>query len=217
MKRIVLFGVGSALVVDVEESCMRCGIEIVAAVKNVDGPVHVSDTLRLIRPTELNEADLACPVAVVMMTPANRKLALEEAYRLGFSRAGTIVDPTSPVAKSTKIGEGVFVNAGCVIGGRTTIGDRVVINRGANIGHHVVLDEYATIGPGAVLAGGVHIGRGAVVGTGAIVLPEIAIGENSVVGAGAVVTHSVAANTMVVGNPARVLRTGIAGYRDTAV
>jgi len=203
--------------VDVEEACLRNGIEVIAAVRNVEGPAHVSPALRLIQVGELTEADLAHPVAVVMMTPANRKRAREEAFRLGFSRLATIVDPTSALARSTQVGEGVFVNAGSVIGGGSVIGDVVVVNRGANLGHHVVIDEYATIGPGAILAGNARLGRGAFIGAGAVVLPEISIGENSVVGAGAVVTRPVAANTMVVGNPARVVRTGIAGYRDTAV
>lgn len=43
-------------------------------------------------------------------------------------------------------------------------------------------------------------------GGGAIVLPGVTIGANSVVGAGAVVTRDVPANVVVVGNPARVLR-----------
>jgi acetyltransferase-like isoleucine patch superfamily enzyme len=34
----------------------------------------------------------------------------------------------------------------------------------------------------------------------------VSIGENAVVGAGAVVTHDVEANTVVVGNPARVVK-----------
>jgi len=217
VKRIVLFGVGSPLMVDVEEACLRDGIEVIAAVRNVDGPAHVSPALRLVKAEELTEADLAHPVAVVMMTPANRKRAREEAFRIGFSQLGTIVDPTSALARSTQLGNGVFVNSGSVIGGGGTVGDVVVINRGANVGHHVIIDEYATIGPGAILAGGARVGRGAFVGAGAVVLPEIAIGENSVVGAGAVVTRPVAANTMVVGNPARIVRRGISGYRDTAV
>jgi maltose O-acetyltransferase len=44
-------------------------------------------------------------------------------------------------------------------------------------------------------------------GGGVIVLPGVTIGENSVIGAGAVVTKDVPANSIAVGNPARVIRT----------
>jgi maltose O-acetyltransferase len=43
-------------------------------------------------------------------------------------------------------------------------------------------------------------------GGGAILLPGVRIGRNAVVGAGAVVARSVPPNTVVAGNPARVIR-----------
>jgi acetyltransferase-like isoleucine patch superfamily enzyme len=50
------------------------------------------------------------------------------------------------------------------------------------------------------------IGRGASIGSGATILPGVNIGEGAMVGAGAVVTKDVPPYTVVVGNPARVLR-----------
>lgn len=44
------------------------------------------------------------------------------------------------------------------------------------------------------------------IGAGAVILPGVTIGKNAVVGAGSVVTKDVPENTVVVGNPARVLR-----------
>jgi maltose O-acetyltransferase len=52
----------------------------------------------------------------------------------------------------------------------------------------------------------IEIGTNAWLGGGAIVLPGVTIGENSVVGAGAVVTRDVPSDVVVVGSPARVIR-----------
>lgn len=52
----------------------------------------------------------------------------------------------------------------------------------------------------------VHICRNAWIGAGAIILPGVTVGENAVVGAGSVVTKDVPANTVAVGNPAKVIK-----------
>lgn len=52
----------------------------------------------------------------------------------------------------------------------------------------------------------ITIGDNVWLGGGAIVLPGVTIGNNSVIGAGAVVTRDVPANSVAVGNPARVVR-----------
>ncbi len=51
----------------------------------------------------------------------------------------------------------------------------------------------------------VIIGRNAWLGAGSMVLKGVTIGENAVVGAGAVVASNVPPNTVVFGNPARVI------------
>jgi len=216
-KRVVLYGVGSPLVVDAEESCARAGIEIVAGVHNVDGTVYVSDSVRVISRSEVTDAERACGVLVVLFTPGHRHAAFEDALRAGFSRAATVVDPTSVVARSARIGAGVFINAGCVIAGACRLGDQVLINRSASIGHHADIGDYVSIAPGALLAGNVTIGRGAMIGAGAVILSEVAIGENAVIAAGSVVRRSVAANCLAEGNPARVTKTDFGGYKGMLV
>jgi len=53
----------------------------------------------------------------------------------------------------------------------------------------------------------ITINRDAWIGAGSIILPNITIGESAIVGAGSVVTKDVPPYTVVVGNPAKIIRT----------
>jgi sugar O-acyltransferase (sialic acid O-acetyltransferase NeuD family) len=200
-----------------EESMSRAGIRVAAAVQNVSGEAWVLDRTCLVDRAALPPDFLICPFLVPLFTPGNRQRASAEAFAAGFTQAYTLVDPTAIAPSAWILGTGTYVNSGCTIGAATRFGDFVFVNRGACIGHHVVLERFVSIGPGALLGGQVKVGKGALVGAGAVVLPGISVGENSVVGAGAVVTRDVPDHTLVVGNPARVVKTGIPGHNALTV
>jgi acetyltransferase-like isoleucine patch superfamily enzyme len=54
-----------------------------------------------------------------------------------------------------------------------------------------------------------YIGKNCFIGAHAIILPGIHVGDSSIVATGSVVTKDVASNSLVAGNPARVIRTDI--------
>ena len=54
-----------------------------------------------------------------------------------------------------------------------------------------------------------YIGSNTIIGVRSIVLPGLKIGNHVIVGAGSVVTKNVPDNTIVAGNPAKIIRTGI--------
>ena len=54
-----------------------------------------------------------------------------------------------------------------------------------------------------------HIGNQCFIGMNSIILPGVKIGNNVIVGAGAVVTKDIPSNTIVAGNPAKVLKENI--------
>lgn len=205
MADVILFGVGAAIAVDYEETCHRLGLSIVG-VKNRDGEDFLSKSSRIVSVedagSDLRKLPCLCPI----FTPAQRKIAAEEATAAGFQLAPVLIDPTSTVASSTQIGAGSYVNAACVIGGGGTIGANVIVNRGTGIGHHASIGDLVSIGPGVVIAGHVTIEEGALIGAGAVILPRVRVGAFSTVGAGAVVTRDVAERTLVFGNPARFVK-----------
>ena len=52
----------------------------------------------------------------------------------------------------------------------------------------------------------IYIGKSCWIGAGSIILPGVRLGDNVVVGAGSVVTRSVEPNKIVVGNPAKIIK-----------
>ncbi len=54
-----------------------------------------------------------------------------------------------------------------------------------------------------------YIGKRCFIGANAIIMPGVLIGDEVIVGSGSVVTKNVSTNTIVAGNPARVIKEGI--------
>jgi UDP-perosamine 4-acetyltransferase len=116
------------------------------------------------------------------------------------------IHPRAIVSPSAKVGRGVVVAAGAVLGTECTVGDLAIINTAAVIDHECVIEEAAHVCPTAALAGRVRIGACAFVGLGAKILPCLTIGAEAVIGAGAVVRVDVASGVTVVGVPAKVVK-----------
>jgi acetyltransferase-like isoleucine patch superfamily enzyme len=214
---VVIYGTGSPIVVDVEESLSRAGLSVLAAVQNMECKSWVLDRTKLISLVDLTDEIRAQPFLVPLFTPANRQRAALQAVESGFEDPFCLIDPTVAKPGSLECERGVYVNAGCTLGGAAKLGEFGFVNRGATIGHHARLGRFVSLGPGAILASFVAVGDGSVIGAGAVVLPKVTIGSNAVVGAGAVVTEDVPNNCLVLGNPARIVKRDIAGYGEKSV
>lgn len=122
----------------------------------------------------------------------------------------SIIEPPFFVTygKNTYIGDHTYLNYMCTI----------IDNNQVHIGNYVMIGPlvqlYTAAHPlqakeriqGWEITKPILIEDNVWIGGGAIILPGVTIGLNSVVGAGSVVTRSVPANTVVVGNPARVVK-----------
>lgn len=121
-------------------------------------------------------------------------------------KIGTFVE----IQKGVKIGRRVKISS------HTFICEGVTIEDGVFIGHGVMFinDKYprSTTETGELQTEAdwhcipTQVKRGASIGSNATILCGVTIGEDAIVGAGSVVTRDVPLRTIVVGNPARIIR-----------
>jgi sugar O-acyltransferase (sialic acid O-acetyltransferase NeuD family) len=116
------------------------------------------------------------------------------------------IHPSACVSKTARLGAGIVITAGAVVGTDTTLADCVIVNTSAVVDHECVIEQAAHVCPAAAIAGRVHIGAMAFIGLGCRIIQCLTIGRNAVVGAGTVVIRDVPDETTVVGVPARIIK-----------
>ena len=108
------------------------------------------------------------------------------------------------IADNIHIGNNVSINPyfKCMSAGNIFIEDNVQIAMNVSI----ITNNHDFCDRAVLTVKDVRIKKNAWIGAGATILPGVTIGENAIVGAGSVVTKDVAPNTVVAGNPARVIK-----------
>jgi acetyltransferase-like isoleucine patch superfamily enzyme len=143
----------------------------------------------------------------------------------------TIYDGTM-IGDRLQTGQGASIREDNVLGDDVSVGTNAVLEFGNRIGNRVrihsgcflelvTIEDDVFIGPNVVFTDDPHpmgcahykeclrgatVHRLAKIGANATILPGVVIGQNALVGAGSVVVHDVPDDSVVVGNPARVVR-----------
>lgn len=106
---------------------------------------------------------------------------------------------------------GMDIGEGTIISRKADL-DKAVNPKGIHIGKYTLITGHVDIIAHDVcrnMKADVRIGDNCFIGNGAILLPGITIGNEVIIGAGSVVTKDVPSNTIVAGNPARIIQGGV--------
>ena len=130
---------------------------------------------------------------------------------------GCSIDDNTKIGTFVEIQKGATVGKNCKISSHSFICEGVHIEDNCFIGHGVMftndLFPRATNPDGSQQTDAdwkvveTFVKRGASIGSNATILAGVTIGENALIGAGAVVTKDVPPNSIVAGNPAKILKT----------
>ena len=131
---------------------------------------------------------------------------------------GCKIDDNTKIGAFVEIQKNAVVGRNCKISSHTFICEGVEIADNCFIGHGVVFinDNYPrSLAPNGRLETEkdwaerfvqTKVGPNVSIGSNATILGGITIGEGSLIGAGSVITKDVPPNTIVAGNPAKILR-----------
>lgn len=134
--------------------------------------------------------------------------------------AGTRVWQFAVILPQARIGANCNICAHSFIENDVVLGDNVTVKCGVYLWDGMQIEDDVFVGPNATFTNDKYphskshpdpflrtiLRKGCSIGARAVILPGVEVGEGALVGAGAVVTKDVPAGAVVVGSPARVLR-----------
>ena len=117
-----------------------------------------------------------------------------------------IIDKSAIISSTSVINNQTYVAPGVIINSNVNIGFGSIINSGSIIEHDCLIGDFTHVAPGATLCGNVNIGSSCLIGANSTILPNLVIGNNCIIGAGSLVINNIPDNSMVVGNPGKIIK-----------
>ena len=118
----------------------------------------------------------------------------------------SIVDPSTFISRTARIGRGCVFYPHCFVGLNAVVDDLVFCMTSSVINHDNVIGSWNVLTTGVQLAGNVTIEPECYLGQSSTIRQYLKIGRHSLIGMGAVVLKDVAPDSVMAGNPARWIR-----------
>lgn len=137
------------------------------------------------------------------------KKTFEKINSLGIppDRFVNLIHPTAIIPKGLcEIGNGCMMAPLSQLSPDTTLEDNCILLPNSYVGHDSTLQKFVHIATNGVVGANVHIGKAVHIGSNATIREKVKIGDFSLIGAGSMVLNDVPYNSVVVGNPARLLK-----------
>ncbi len=155
----------------------------------------------------LNDPDIYFFIAYVGLQKERETFQKISTFEIPPERWATLIHPTAIVPKNyCKIGVGVLIAPLAQLSPDTTICDHAILLANSFVGHDSTVDIFAHVATNGVIGANVHVGKGVHVGSNSTIREKIQIGDFSLIGSGSMVLDNVPENSVIIGNPGRVLR-----------
>jgi len=209
-KEIYILGVGHNTIVyiDLAESC---GYKVVGLYhyndervgENIHGIPILDSNSNLFKKESLKNMNFAISVGDNKI-----RANLAEQIRRKGGNIPTLIHPTAVVSMYATISNGVVIHVNSVVQADAAIGQDSVLSYNSSVTHSSTIGKScylaaaSTIGAYIIIQDYVLVGQAAVLVSGKLEY----VGSNSIIGAGSIVIKNVEPNTIVAGNPAKLIK-----------
>lgn len=146
----------------------------------------------------------ACELVIAIGEPSSRYAIFEKVIQT--HSLATLIHPSVHIPNSVEIGSGVVIYTGAFISCDVSIETNAVILPNVCIGHDTIIGAHTVVAGQTSIGGNVTLGKKVFVGMNSAIREKAKIGDNAIVSMGACVFGDVDDNSLVMGNPARPLK-----------
>ncbi len=160
---------------------------------------------RVIKMDEARNIGADIESVVGLGTPKHRR-NMVATLRENHIALTNIIDPTVIISPTAKINTGVIILPYSSVASDAVIEENVLVQPYIHVAHDVTIGSNSVLSANVSIGGNVQLGNDCYIGMGAVIREKLTIESRSIVGMGAVVLKNVDSGSVVVGNPARVIR-----------